>query len=283
MHRNSLYLAWASILLCPLLLQGNALQPPFLFSGGGACVGNAPLPLTCDGSLVDLFNVGALSGSFGSAADGVTMSMSASGTASYGVLKVGASATFSVTKPDKGADADADARFQDVMTVNFAPFTGEPGLMLLQYNLDGTNASTGIGEANLDVTTAVSGPGIKSQSWIQGYSSPSVNGVFSPPSLIEFIYGQPFDLIVDLLGTASGFEVGTGTANSDFSDTFVLSGLIPMDASGNPVVGATFTSGSGTVYTENGVVPEPSLRWAMFGLLVAMIGLGRSRRLCVRP
>jgi len=68
---------------------------------------------------------------------------------------------------------------------------------------------------------------------------------------------------------------GGGTLTSDFSDTFELSGLIPTDTNGNPVIGATFTSASGTVYTVNGVVPEPSSTGIIASAIIGMLALRR--------
>ena len=51
---------------------------------------------------------------------------------------------------------------------------------------------------------------------------------------------------------------GAGSIAADFSDTLVLRGLIPSDMNGQRELGATFSSSSGTEYSVNGIVPEPT-------------------------
>jgi hypothetical protein len=103
------------------------------------------------------------------------------------------------------------------------------------------------------------------QQWVQQYNS-SVDGTFSLPAPIQFVYGRAFGLSIYLgasAGTPTGYgilnaETGSGEGSANFFDTFVLTGLHPTDANGNPVAGAEFSSQSGTLYSVNGVVPEPS-------------------------
>jgi hypothetical protein len=108
------------------------------------------------------------------------------------------------------------------------------------------------------------------------------------PDPIQFVYGQPFGLSIYLgasAGTATGYGVlnevtGSGGGSADFFDTFVLTGLDPTDASGNSVSGAVFSSQSGTVYSIDGVVPEPSTIVPLLFGLVAVIQA--KRRLAAR-
>jgi hypothetical protein len=283
-----LYRGFVSLMVplsCSLVLHGNPIAPPFQFGGGLVCVGASSPTNFCDGSIADVNNIelsnsGTLSGMFGSPADGITTSMSASGTASYGVLKADASATIDINTADRGAEAEGEGTFRDIITANFAPFTGDLGFLSIQYELSGTNSSSGLANASTLVIIDAFGPTIADQGYSQVYSSPSVSGVFTVPP-IEIVYGQPFDLFVILsaaVGASDTSGTGVGTGDSDFSDTFVLSGMTLTDANGNPVVGATFTSGSGTVYTQNGVVtPEPSSRWVVLAVLIGLIVLRRSR------
>ena len=45
---------------------------------------------------------------------------------------------------------------------------------------------------------------------------------------------------------------------ANFFSTLTLSGLQPLDAAGNPVTNAQFSSRLGDAVPENGVVPEPA-------------------------
>jgi hypothetical protein len=120
----------------------------------------------------------------------------------------------------------------------------------------------------------------------------SVNGSFTFPEL-SFVFGTPNTFFLDL-GAATGSGVlstsgsnlslanftavtGSGLATADASDTLVLSQLLVEDQFGAPVSGATFSSASGTVYSANGVVPEPSAAiLVVFG--IAILGVFRRGR-----
>ena len=85
----------------------------------------------------------------------------------------------------------------------------------------------------------------------------------------NFVFGQPFYLSM-FLGVAAGTPMtcfvcnggdtdalpglGTGSATADLFNTMILSGLLPRDADGNPVLDAQFTSASNTRYSVEGVV-----------------------------
>jgi hypothetical protein len=48
-----------------------------------------------------------------------------------------------------------------------------------------------------------------------------------------------------------------GTASADFGNTMVLSSLAVFDSQMNRLSNVTFSSASGVVYGDSGVVPEP--------------------------
>lgn len=93
-------------------------------------------------------------------------------------------------------------------------------------------------------------------------SSLTISNSFSFSDPFTFTYGTPFGLLFQLQTYA--VADGSGTANSDFANTLVLSGLHPFGPDMQPVTGATFTSISGTQYGSNGVISANS-RTFFFG------------------
>jgi hypothetical protein len=166
---------------------------------------------------------------------------------------------------------------EDTMTISFAPWNGLPGLLYVTYTLDGKISSSGVGGGWSEVSVS-GGSGVGG-----GYEVffGDTAGTFGLPA-IPFIYGQPFLLQTDLTTAAGAMSpdgnsivtTGNGSGSADFSNTLILSGLNPTDLSGVTAAGATFTSASGTQYSFNGVVPEPSTFIQMFASLAAILALG---------
>lgn len=194
-----------------------------------------------------------------------TVSVSALGAASFGVLRSSASATYSIAGSPTNAFAFADAFFNDVITISYDPWNGTTGLLYINYDLDGTISSSGSAKALVGIQI-LAGPDSNLQTRVQSYTN-SLSGTFSAGLPIEFVYGQPFNFSFlmstcagggDLCGRSPVSQTGAGTA--DFSNTLVLSSLVPFDQNGSLAEGAVFSSGSGTRYAASGVsaVPEPS-------------------------
>jgi hypothetical protein len=222
-------------------------------------------------------------------ATGVTITGTGFGEAEqYGVLRASSSGSFDITGSPQTAVVSGVSAFRDIITINFAPWNGQPGLLYVSYTLDGTISITGSAVAGVNVET-YGGPTDSSGSF-QNYTT-SQSGTFAAIAPIPFVYGQPFNLGLELwttVGTVnpnnlllSTTSTGSGVGSADFSNTLILSGLTPTDANGNQAIGAQFSSASGTSYSVDGVVPEPaSALLAVLGSLSAIAAM-RARRLHV--
>jgi hypothetical protein len=216
---------------------------------------------------------------------GDTLTAFAAGNAGFGVLSASALASFDITGTATNGYAVGQAVFTDIITTSFAPLNGQPGFMNIFYTLDGLTSSTGNGHGCAQVNLVFGPDTSNTQSRYQHYLS-STSGVFSAGAPLQFIYGQPFGLNFSLAtfagtlqcsgGNTNGSilqpQTGSGSDTANFFNTFVLSGLIPTDVNGTPVIGAQFSSSSGTSYGLDGVVvPEPCTTFLFgcgLGLLV---------------
>jgi len=202
--------------------------------------------------------------------------------ASFGQLQAGASGSYDLSSASTRL-AGAFAAATDQLTLT-APGMAGSGTLDISVLLDGMLQSTGGGGA----------AGFAAVTWGQepdpfdqanGYhllqfatsgphgSAPSGPIVLGP---VSFVWGQPFYLSM-VLAVGAGTPVsslldchggdacltpvsGTGSGTADFYNTMVLTGLLPKDANGSPVLNTQFASASGALYTLNGVqpVPEPA-------------------------
>lgn len=160
-----------------------------------------------------------------------------------------------------------------------------PGLLFVDYTLDGMISSSGNGGAFSDVVLFFDPNTQNSQQRENDYFT-STSGVHSLGAPLNFTFGQPFVFDFSLFTCAGkgllclgGQANGVGFGNANFFDTLTLSGLIPTDLNGIEATGAQFTSASGTQYTVNGVAaPEPAtLTLTALGLAGAMSRFKRRR------
>lgn len=195
---------------------------------------------------------------------GVTVTGTGFGESAFGVLRASSSASFNISGSPQSVLVFGVGAFRDILTINFAPWNGAPGLLFVNYALDGTVFSTGRNTAGVNVET-FGGP-TDSQDMYQNYTT-SEFGIFAAPAPIHFVYGQPFNLGLEVWTTVGTVDqsnlfqltttTGSGSGSANFSNTLILSGLTPTNVNGAEAAGAQFSSVSGTVYTINGVVPEP--------------------------
>lgn len=227
------------------------------------CLGrSSPGPNFCDGGndevAVHATSV-SINDTFGSSAVGEQLTGAAAGTATFGVLKASSSASFDLSGTGH-AFSHAISTFEDAVTIIFPGLNGSGGTLVVNYTLAGNVASSGTA-----VGLGIVGGNVNGRPFIQEYQSPA-SGVFTAGTF-PFIYGQPFPLLFQLSadsgtilanGTAADicvFCTGSGLANADFSNTFVLSGFEVLDPNGNPLPSPpTITSSSGTQYGLDGVL-----------------------------
>lgn len=249
---------------------------PFAGGGVGVCIGCTTVQLLTS----------ALNGTYGTAAD--QLAAVAADHSAYGTLSSSASGSFNISGAATTTYTEAYASFTDLITVSYAPWNGSPGLMYYNYTLDGTVSSTGNGTAFAAVCDGGGPTSYPLSLACQDFTAPATSGTFSAQA-IPFVYGQPFSLEFSLTTYAGAFqpETGSGSGIAMFFNTLVLSGLTPTDLSGVPAIGAQFSSASGTQYSIDGVIPEPSTgSLCVLGLIFASVVralIGRGFRQTMLP
>ncbi len=239
-------------LLAAVFLAGTSLSlaDPLSVSTDAAdvaCIGNSTSPF-CGIFRVeqdqDASGTAILNGTFGPTTAQETVAADAH--ASYGVLNSSASSSYSVSGAPESVFVAASSTFEDILTItdpSDPSLDGQAGLLYLSYSLDGQVSGSAFAVVVTEAGTSLQ------QQWAQDYDS-SVDGTFSLPAPIQFVYGQAFGLSIELsagAGTATGYgalteTTGSGSGSADFFNTFVLTGLDPTDANGDPITGAVFSS-----------------------------------------
>jgi hypothetical protein len=197
--------------------------------------------------------------------------------ASFGKLQAGASGSYDLSSAST-RDAFAFAYVTDQLTLTGG--TGS-GTLDISFLLDGVLQGTGGGGgAMFAAVTWGQNPelfGSGNQFQLSQYATSGPHDVPLPSGPVvfsaSFEWDKPFYLTM-VLGVGAGTPLtslldchggdacltpttGTGSGTADFYHTMLLSGLVPRDANGNPVLNAQFSSGSGATYSLDGIVAQP--------------------------
>jgi PEP-CTERM motif len=278
-------------LVCVVISSQSANATPFsLATGVGANLGCVPATCQPDNSGdhdadfsiagpdngAGYVSVSDLTDTFGDTA----FTYFAQANASFGKLQAGASGTYNLSSPGT-RDAYAFAGVVDQLTLSALGVTGT-GTLDLSFLLEGELAGTGGGGGAMFAGVAwgqnpeLLGSGNQFQLFQYATSGPHAGALPSAPvvvSPITFEWGQPFYLqmflavgagtpLSSLLDCNGGDAcltptTGAGSGTADFYNTMLLSGLVPTDANGDPVLNAEFSSGSGATYSLDGIVAQP--------------------------
>src|SRR5437016_673595 len=128
------------------------------------------------------------------------LAFNAIGGSGYGALRARATDSFDISSTPAIAYGAGIGEFRDVLTVDSPPFTGQTGLLLVQYILVG-NISASNAIAFTEVLVDVYGPYFTNLQEISAVHSCvfplqtcSVGALFTVQKFFRFVYGQPLAL-----------------------------------------------------------------------------------------
>lgn len=175
--------------------------------------------------------------------------------ANYGVLKAYGSESISAGPMLPGpivteAAAGGTAIFEDTFTFLGQP-TGTPGIFVPSFTITGSGLASANGYATYGLWAQLPA---SNQTY---YIADNVSLATNPNIAITF--GVPIDIYFNFNAAAAigPFFAPGEFVTADYSDTAMLSEITVLNADGQPVP-VIIESGSGTTYTADGVVPEPS-------------------------
>ena len=221
-----------------------------------------------------------------------TASQSACGTGRAAMGNLGARSSLTdlnpSTIPGGSEDANASSIFWDVLTVTGPSMAGGQ-----TYTMVPTVTIHGTGSWNNVALPQTVGLGIEEfgpdgTSVLETLYPDATQSSYSMTFTLDGIPFQPGVQFNFALGFGEAARIYTGPAaaentqvSANFLSTMLLTGITVLDSQGRAVPNFTIQSESGTVYGENGVVPEPASA-ALLALGVLAIGVFRVRRSAAR-
>lgn len=224
---------------------------------------------------------------------------SAQAYASYGRLGVSATGTYAgvETNPNGVAGSEAFATFTETFTIAGTP--GQSGYFVPTFTVDGSWNKTGRGAVQFEMDERAGNGATILQYKVQGDSEwgselyyhgfvNAIPGMTTAPGSasgsaqitldpVAFQFNQAFDVTFALY--ASVMPYNNGSSSVEFLHTALLSGISVLDASRQALDGFAITSGSGTLYTANGVqaVPVPGAAWLFASSMAGLAAIRRRR------
>ena len=230
---------------------------------------------------------------------GSTDTYNATGSASYGVLKVSGSNSIATGTAGTGGPyyitSSGDASFEDTWTIGGAT-AGTTGTLELIFSIDGNSSSSGV---NTGFTYGLS---LTNDSVFQQVSAnpptclvtTGCTTSYDSTLAINFTFGTPFEFTANLGAGSLLSDLTNGGYNGqasslDLADTATLSSIVVQNQSGQTLSSWTLSTQSGAPLFNSLVpavsgIPEPGTSALLCGGLSALALLLRvRRRKVVRP